>query len=467
MNSRRLFVASCIALVASAFSFVIRQDVLPAWGRSFDLSATHLGVIGGMAFWGMATAMVIGSFVVDALGMKRMLGLAFFCHLTGTVGTLATPYLAGLGASPYLVLIIATFLVGSANGLVEIGINPLAATLFPTEKTHKLNILHAWWPGGMILGGLLTLAISWVLGLEVGGAGKTPETTVLGWQVKTALILVPMLIYGSLFLLESFPVTERVASGVSTGQMLQQGLRPMFLLWAFCMMLTASTELAPQGMQSLVLEKTAGMNGTDILIYTSSMMFVLRHFAGPIAHRLSPVGMLTGSALLSAIGLYALSFAYDFTTAIAAATIFGLGITYFWPTMLGVTAERFPRGGAFLLGLMGFIGNLAISLVQPWMGRINDEITFADIPAGLQNQIVVQGAIKPEKVKTLKPEEQTIVTEAQKKGAKWSFRYVSVLPLILIFIFGGIALSDRARGGYKPEKLVGDELSPAELASDY
>jgi MFS family permease len=467
MNSRRLFVASCIALIASAFSFVFRQDVLPAWGRSFDLNPTHLGVIGGMAFWGMAVAMAIGSFVCDALGMKRMLALAFFCHLTGTLGTLATPYLAGLGASPYLVLCIATFLVGSANGLVEIGINPLAATLYPTEKTHRLNILHAWWPGGLMLGGLLALALSWLLGLEVGGAAKTPEGTMFGWQVKTALILVPMVIYGGLFLFESFPVTERVASGVSTQQMLQQALRPMFLLWAFCMLLTASTELAPQGMQSLVLEKTAGMNGTYVLIYTSLMMFTLRHFAGPIAHHLSPVGMLTGSAILSAFGLYALSFAYDFKTAIAAATIFGLGITYFWPTMLGVTAERFPRGGAFLLGLMGCVGNLAIGLVQPWMGRINDEITLAAIPTELRNQIVVQGVIEPGEVKKLPPEQQSIVTEAQKEGAKWSFRYVSALPVILVFVFGGIALADRARGGYRPEVLKGKELSTAELASDY
>jgi MFS family permease len=467
MNSRRLFVASCIALIASAFSFVFRQDVLPAWGRSFDLNPTHLGVIGGMAFWGMAVAMAIGSFVCDALGMKRMLALAFFCHLTGTLGTLATPYLAGLGASPYLVLCIATFLVGSANGLVEIGINPLAATLYPTEKTHRLNILHAWWPGGLMLGGLLALALSWLLGLEVGGAAKTPEGTMFGWQVKTALILVPMVIYGGLFLFESFPVTERVASGVSTQQMLQEALRPMFLLWAFCMLLTASTELAPQGMQSLVLEKTAGMNGTYVLIYTSLMMFTLRHFAGPIAHRLSPVGMLTGSAILSAFGLYALSFAYDFKTAIAAATIFGLGITYFWPTMLGVTAERFPRGGAFLLGLMGCVGNLAIGLVQPWMGRINDEITLAAIPTEFRNQIVVQGVIEPGEVKKLSPEQQSIVTEAQKEGAKWSFRYVSALPVILVFVFGGIALADRARGGYRPEVLKGKELSTAELASDY
>ena len=276
-----------------------------------------------------------------------------------------------------------------------------------------------------------------------------------------------MLIYGALFLFEPFPVTERVASGVSTNEMLSEALRPMFLLWAFCMVLTASTELAPQGMQSLVLEKTAGMNGTYILIYTSSLMFVLRHFAGPIAHRLSPVGMMTGSAMLSAIGLFLLSFAYDFKTAIAAATVYGLGIVYFWPTMLGVTAERFPRGGAFLLGLMGCVGNLSVGMVQPWMGRINDQITLAAIPAEVQTRVLVGQAINADKVKQLPPEEQGIVTDAQKEGAKWSFRYVSALPVLLVLIFGGIALSDRARGGYKPEVLKGKELTPVELASDY
>ena len=168
MNPRRLFVASCISLVASAFSFIMRQDVLPAWGRSFDLNAKELGLIGGIAFWGMATAMAIGSFIVDVLGMKRMLGLAFFCHLVGTLLMLGTPYLGGLGVSAYMLLLVANFLVGCANGLVEIGINPLAATLYPTKKTHMLNILHAWWPGGLMIGGLLALAISGVLGLQIG-----------------------------------------------------------------------------------------------------------------------------------------------------------------------------------------------------------------------------------------------------------------------------------------------------------
>ena len=222
--------------------------------------------------------------------------------------------------------------------------------------------------------------------------------------------------------------------------MLKEAWRPMFLLWAFCMMLTAATELAPQGMQSLVLEKTAGMNGTMILIYTSSMMFVLRHFAGPIAHRLSPVGMLTGSAVLSAIGLYALSFAYDFTTAIAAATIFGLGIAYFWPTMLGVTAERFPRGGAFLLGLMGFVGNMSIAMVQPWMGRINDQITFAAIPAGVTESDRCSRCHRSRaSSRACRPSSKRSSRKLRKKGRSGRSAMSRFLPVILVFIFGGIA----------------------------
>lgn len=460
MNPRRLFVASCIALVASAFSFSIRQDILPTWGQSFDLSKSQLGVIGGMAFWGMAASMLIGAPLCDRLGMKLMLGLAFFCHLIGTVLTIATGMIGATGNVPFYLLSLSTFLVGCGNGLVEIGINPLAATLYPTEKTHMLNVLHAWWPGGMIIGGLLSLGLNQVLGLTASGAGSSVSATMFGWQVKMGLILIPTILYGALFIPQKLPVTERVASGVSSKEMYSQALRPMFLLWAFCMLLTASTELGPQGWQNTVLSKTAKMSGTWILVYTSSLMFLLRHFAGPLAHRLSPVGMLTGSAVLSGIGLFALSFASDAVTAVGAATIYGLGIVYFWPTMLGVTAERFPRGGAFLLGLMGAIGNIATGGTLSVMGMIYDANTLEALPPDTRSQVVVAGKLDPEKLHKLPAD---VADKAEIEGARWAFRYVSALPVLLVIIFGSIAAADRARGGYKPEKINVE----AELASDY
>lgn len=475
MNPRRLFVASCIALIASAFSFVTRGDILPALGATFNLSQTLLGTIAGAAFLGMAISMLVGAPICDALGMKKMLGLAFLCHLLGTILTVGAPYIvphtegAAYNANvAFYVLWISMFLVGCANGFVEIGINPLAATLYPEKKTHVMNVLHAWWPGGLLLGGFLaSIVINKTMGLDDAGmAGTDRDKMILGWQIKAGLVFIPTLVYGALFLFETLPVTERVSAGVSSKEMYSQALRPLFLVWAFCMLLTASVELGPQQWQNSVLTRTSGISGTYIIMYTSLMMFILRHFAGPIAHKLSPVGMLTFSSILTAIGLYLLSTANSAFTAFAFATVYGLGIVFYWPTMLGVTAERFPKGGAFLLGLMGCAGNLAISAILPIMGGIYDQATLDKLPAELRAQVAVEGKLNPDKLEQIKPANGDSVRAAEIEGARQAFRQVAVLPLILVVIFGSIALSDRLKGGYRPEQL-GKELTPDELASDY
>ena len=190
-------------------------------GASFELSATRLGVILGTAFWGWPRRWSIGSFVVDGLGMKQMLGLAFLCHLVGTVGTLATPYLTGIGVSPYIVLCVATFLVGSAMDSSKSVSTPWQPRSIRRRRPIGSTFSMRGGPGGLMLGGL-RIGLSYFLDLKVGGEGNTPAATMFGWQVKIALILIPMLIYGILFLFEPFPVTERVASGVSTGEMLTQ-----------------------------------------------------------------------------------------------------------------------------------------------------------------------------------------------------------------------------------------------------
>jgi hypothetical protein len=205
-------------------------------------------------------------------------------------------------------------------------------------------------------------------------------------------------------------------------------------------------------------------------MYTSFMMFLLRHFAGPIAHRLSPVGMLTGSAVLTAIGLYLLSFADSTFTAFTYATIYGLGIVYFWPTMLGVTAERFPKGGAFLLGLMGCVGNLAVAVILPVMGSIYDNGTLGALPPDLRPQVVVANEkLDADKLQELKKVQADAVNSAEIAGARQAFRKVSAIPIALFLIFGAIAISDRLRGGYKPEQLTSKdkEFTEAELASDF
>jgi hypothetical protein len=326
------------------------------------------------------------------------------------------------------------------------------------------------------------------------------------WQVKMGLLLVPLLIYGVMCLGQTFPQTERVQHNVSTGAMFLQALRPMFLLWAFCMLLTASTELGPNQWQESVLKRTTGGGegiGTLIFVYTSGLMFVMRFFAGPLAHKLSPVGMLTCSAILSGVGLYWLSYVDNAVLAFAAATVFGVGIAYFWPTMLGVTAERFPKGGALLLGLMGSFGNLAISQALPQMGAIYDSYTVQAIPAVLQDArvpikvddqtkdvpLVIQGQpswlpeaitshIYPSGSRKLNPDaakavadaakageawakvEETRIQDAEKNGAAWAFRWVAVLPCVLVVVFGLIALTDRLRGGYKAVHITDGAPSP-------
>jgi MFS family permease len=535
MNPRRLFVASCMALITSAFSFQIRGNIADPLGADFLLTKSEVGAVMGAAFLGMALAMLLVAPLCDYLGMKRVLFLAWTCHLVGILGTIFAPKHPNVSQlMSYWMLWLATLLVGAGNGLVEIAINPLAATLYPTQKTHYLNVLHAWWPGGLIISGLMAIyLIDPLMGLKADDVSR--ETASLGWKVKMALLLVPLAIYGIMIVGQRFPDTERVQANVSTGEMFLEALRPMFLLWAFCMLLTASSELGPNQWQESVLTRTARVEGTLVFVYTSGLMFVMRFFAGPLAHRLSPVGMLMAASVLTAIGLYWLSFVNTPIMAFVAATVFGIGIAYFWPTMLGVTAERFPKGGALLLGLMGCFGNLAISQALPLMGGIYDSYTVANIPPALRGKAFVQadgqpmvdlsgkplvqtvkdasGAtvtepltlvkteepgwlpnvisshIYPAGSKKLDPDAQKVldnaralvkkdqegklkstpenrqelqranellqsfnlneIDQAEAVGAAYAYRWVAVLPCILVFIFGSIALADRLRGGYK------------------
>ena len=465
MTTRWLFVCSCIALVTSAFTFSLHGDVMQDMGKDFNFTQEQNGGIGQAIFYGMALSMLIGGFVCDAFGIKNILFLACASHLVGGLGMIFVRQFAGTGAEEAeRWLYFSAMIMGAGNGLTEVGINPLVATLYPRDKTHYLNVLHAWWPGGLVLGGLLAYAMRhYVFG--------TTRGELFGfelWQSSLFLIVIPAIVYGIMLVPSKFPATERVQSGVSTGEMLSQVLRPMFLLWAFCMLLTAATELGPQKWQNSVLTNTAHVSGTMILVYTSGMMFFLRHFAGPIAHRLSPVGMLTVSALLSGIGLYLLSFADSPVTAFAYATIYGLGIAYFWPTMLGVASERFPKGGALILALMGTAGNISIAYVLPQMGKIADTYSVNYVQSQQPDavpKILKVGAnglssgLDEQKIDQLQKENPgdpalAVATAARNRGFTMAFRWVSLLPAALVLIFGMIALYDRARGGYRPELIT-------------
>ena len=374
-------------------TFAIRGDSMDPWSRQFSLSKEEVGWIVGTAFWGFTLSIFIGGQLVDLLGMGRFLALAFLAHVLGIALTIL--------ANGFWMLFAGTLGIGMANGFVEAAVNPLTATIYPDQKTEKLNALHVWFPGGIVIGGLVSFALTKMN---------------LGWEVKMAVILVPTLIYGLMFLGQRFPPTERVQHGVSTAGMYKEALRPLFLIWVFCMLLTAATELGPNQWIPDILTKTAGLQAILVLVWINGLMAVGRNFAGAFVHRLSPIGLLIGSATLSAIGLFALSVANSPVTAFAAATIFAIGICYFWPTMLGVTSERFPSGGALLLAIMGGAGMLSVSIILPVMGKIYDE-----------------------------------------KGPNMALRYIVILPLVLIGIFGAVWLYDRGRGGYKAVKLAAEQ----------
>jgi hypothetical protein len=313
-------------------------------------------------------------------------------------------------------------ITGIGWGLVETVINPLATTLYPEDKTAKLNVLHAWWPGGIIMGGLI--------GLAVGQMN-------LNWQFKLSVVLIPATIFGILCLTAKFPPTERVASGIPTSETFKEVTRPFFLIWFFSMFLTAASELAPGQWVDMALTRTVGMHGIWLLIYVSGLMFVMRHFAGTLAHKLAPVGLLWLSCLLASLGLVLLSVANSPVTGLLAATVWGTGVCYMWPTMLAAASERFPRGGALLMGLMGTAGTLSIYFVLPMMGKIFDNAK-------------IQAAGGETAFNALTGDELNRVLTV---ASQTSFRYVAILPACLLIVFGAIWLYDKSKGGYTPTKI--------------
>jgi MFS family permease len=413
-NKGRIFVVSVIALVTAGVSASIRGNLADVLQHQFldpidpVHSAQMIGTVLGVAFLGFALTIAIGSPLLDYLGMGPLLGLSALCFITGTLTVIFTAQLSH-SFSAYWVLWVGMLITGIGWGLVETVINPLAVTLYPNDKTHKLNVLHAWWPGGLIIGGLI-------------GAGLSKIN--MDWRLQLACVLVPAIIFGSLMLTCKFPPTERVAAGISAGDMMKEFFRPFFLVWFFSMFLTAASELAPGQWVQFALTRTVHMPGILLLVYVSGLMFVMRHFAGPMAHKFSPVGLLWISCLLASLGLLSLSFANSPITGLLAATVWGTGVCYMWPTMLAAASERFPRGGAVLMGLMGTAGMLSIFFVLPQMGHVYDY--YKD-------------------------------HGGEMIASQMSFRVVAICPAVLLLVFGAIWMYDKSKGGFKPVKLTAVE----------
>jgi MFS family permease len=407
MNKQKLFIASCISIGTAAMVFAIRGDVAGAMSAAFHITNEQMGLVFSPAFFAFTLAIFISGNLVDIVGMRVLHALSALGFILGVALVILAPHPDGPVQSLFdhpgtVMLFVGFFLFGLSHGLVEGVINPLLATIYSTEKTKKIVACHAWWPAGLMIGGLLAVAMTRFMAAP--------------WQLKLLLIAIPAAVYLTLAITQQYPQSERVASNVSTAEMWKQTTQPVFLLLFLCMWGTAAVELGPDQwlprvMGALVprLSPEAG-SGVLFLVYTAGLMFVIRVWGSAVSHK-SPLGTLVGSSALAGLGLYwlgSLDANSSAAAALAAATIFGVGKTFLWPTMIGVTAELFPRGGPLLLSLMGGAGMLSVGLVLPVMGAQMD-----------------------------------------KYGPGAALQMVAVLGAILTVIFGGLWAYFRARGGYR------------------
>ncbi len=398
----QLFLASCLALLVTSLSFGIRAGILGRLGVQFELNAGQLGTIAATAFWGFPLAVVIGGFVVDIIGMKRLLIVAFVFHLAGILLTIF--------AGGYWSLFISTLCIGIANGTVEAACNPLVATIYSDNKTTKLNHFHLWFPGGIVIGTLLVYFLD-----KVG----------IGWQIQVGLMIIPTLIYGFLFSKLSFPVTERVASGVSTGDMYKAVASPLFVVMIILMFGTAITELFT-GQWIDVLLKNVSDNAILLLTLETGVMVVGRGFAGPVVHKFSPTGVLLISSILAAVGLYLLGHSSG-NMLFVGAIVFGMGVCYFWPTMLGFVSENLPKTGAVGMNLMGGAGMFAVSVYTIFMGGHYNDLIAGKLPAGADMKLYNDAPAGSELA--------NVLNEAKKAAGPEILNTTLLIPLILIIAF--------------------------------
>ena len=418
-NHRAIFWISVLALFTAALANAIRAGAAGALKTSLldPIDAQHsgemIGVVLGNSFLGFALSLLVISPLLDRFGAKRVILFAAACFIAGPALVLLS---AGTGGSLYTLLNLAMIIWGFGWGATEASINPVIATLYPTDKTGKLNALHAWWPFGIIVGGLLSVLFFKQLDLS--------------WQTLIALPIIPGVILAFWAARHSFPQTESTAQGVPFGEMMAEPFkRPTFWIFFAIMFLTASAELAPGAWVDVTLTETVGFSGILVLVYVSAIMFVMRHFAGALDRRFSDMGLLWFSTIPAAVGLYLLSTASSALTALVAATFWALGVCFMWPTMLAAVSRRYPRSGPWGIGLVGFAGALAIRFVLPKLGEIYDSAKLTK--AGGKDALDALQAGTP------------AMHDVLAYAAEQSFQTIAIIPVILFFVFGAVWLAER------------------------
>ena len=358
INKDRLFLGSCFALITTAFSFSIRAGILAQLGTEFSLTAEQLGFINSMWFFGFPIAMIVGGLVYHTVGPKTIMQVAFVCHALGIVLTI---YSGG-----YTGLLISTFLIGIGNGCTEAACNPMIADSYSGLEMNKmLNRFHMWFPGGIVVGSLLS---------------KFMTDANTGWQAQIWLIIVPTLVYAYLFWGQAFP-KAKVEGVTSIGENIKSMATPLYIFMFCCMALTAISEFGPQQWTGLIMSKS-GASPMLILALVTGLMAVIRYFAGPIIEKFDQTGVLLGSAVLATIGIYLFSTQTGAMTYVAA-IFFAMGVALFWPNMVGFVALRVPLSGALGMSVIGGIGMFSTAIFQPVIGSWIDTERATQTAAGL------------------------------------------------------------------------------------
>jgi MFS family permease len=531
-NAYRLLWAGFAAILAAGVGFAIRGGIFDNWGKEFGFTATELGAIGAAGFTGFCFGIIIGGVVVDKVGYGWLVAAAFLFHIASAAVTfmaMAPPadassdVLEAAKASANMYLTIGMFLFAIANGTLEAVANPLVATLFPNNRTHYLNILHASWPAGLILGS----ALGWVL----------DDRMEIHWKYQLALYLIPTAIYGLMFMGQSFPKSEASEKGLSIGEMFQDvgilgglvvcylialffgdTLKPFFpgtadqesqipmyvgyaigavLLGVIAVMtkfslgsillfvlfvahaLVGAVELGTdQWIQNITGNILSSEQGKILFVFTSSVMFALRFTSHFIEKKLglSPVAILVVCAVLACIGLNLTSLANTFVMALLALTVYGIGKTFFWPTMLAVASDRFPRSGAVAISIMGGIGMMSAGLVgSKGLGYFKDRYSgeeVAKVDPKLYDEYKAEkpshfmvfpeatglngkklGEAKEAVNKNKATGEQEKVVKADIEGDRRTLRTDSFIPAAMAVIYLGLLLYFKSIGGYKPLKI--------------
>ena len=490
-HNKRLFWGCFTAILATAFGFIARVLTAGEWGAEFGLSETQVGEILGAGLWPFAISIVLFSLVIDQIGYKAAMWFGFICQVVST-GIIFT-------AQDYSMMYLGTFILALGSGTIEAYTNPLVATVFTRDKTTWLNRLHGGWAGGLVLGGILAIAMGDMY-----------------WKYKIALVLIPAVIYLVMLLPEKFPVHERVLAGVSYKDMLAEagalgafialtmvilqlgqifglpsvvswGLivaltagygfytrslgRPLFILFLLIMIPLATTELGVDSWITALMGgemARIGINAGWVLVYTSAIMLVLRMFAGGLAHRVSPLGLMAGCSALAIAGLWMMSTATG-AMILVAATLYGIAKTFFWPTTLAVVADQFPRGGALTMNTVAGVGMLAVgTLGAPFMGNVQDQNIDQNLSAQapqLHAQVMEPKSslfgdymgVNPTAVAALQPADQALVAQVSEASQKEALRTIVILPTLMMLFYIGLILYFRSRGGYRPASLSADD----------